>query len=53
MGTAARGSATIFGVTTSMLVVLNERLISTRPNMSATRTRSGPMVNLPLVSERS
>ena len=37
---------------TSVLVVLNDRLISTRPNESATRTRSGPMVNLPRLSER-
>ena len=49
---AARGSGKIFGVTTSVLVVLNDRLISTSPNASATRTRSGPMVNLPRVSER-
>ena len=42
----------ILGVTTSVLVVLNDRLISTRPNESATRTRSGPMVNLPRLSER-
>ena len=47
----ARDSAWIFGVTTSVLVVLNDRLISTSPNVSATRTRSGPMVNLPLVSD--
>ena len=49
---AARGSGKILGVTTSVLVVLNDRLISTSPNASATRTRSGPMVNLPRVSER-
>src|SRR5580700_2117500 len=48
---AARGSGKILGVTTSVLVVLNDRLISTSPNASATRTRSGPMVNLPRVSE--
>ena len=39
-------------LTTSVLLVLNDRLISTRPNASATRTRSGPMVNLPRLSER-
>ena len=47
-----RGSEKIRGVTTSVLLVLNDRLISTRPNASATRTRSGPMVNLPRLSER-
>ena len=52
LSAAARGSGKIFGVTTSVLVALNERLISTSPNASATRTRSGPMVNLPLASDR-
>ena len=37
---------------TGVLLVLNDRLISTRPNASATRTWSGPMVNLPRLSER-
>ena len=49
---SARGSDKILGVTTSVLVVLNDRLISTRPNASATRTLSGPRVNLPRASER-
>ncbi len=39
LGAAARGSGKIFGVTTSVLVVLNDRLISTSPNASATWTQ--------------
>jgi hypothetical protein len=45
------GQRVILGVTTSVLLVLNDRLISTSPNESATRTRSGPMVNLPRLSD--
>ena len=52
LAAVARGSGQILGVTTSVLVVPNDRLISTSPNASATRTRSGPMVNLPRASER-
>jgi hypothetical protein len=37
----------IAGVTTRLLRAANERVSSTRPNASATRTCSGPMVNLP------
>ena len=41
------------GVTTSVLVVLNDRLISTSPNASATRIRSGPTVNFPGLGDGS
>ena len=54
-GQAATVTARVENVSrlrTGVLLVLNDRLISTRPNASATRTRSGPMVNLPRLSER-
>ena len=48
-----RASGTIRGVTVSAEVEVNARVIDTRPNESATRTRSGPTVYLPRVSEPS
>ena len=41
------GSGMIAGVTTSVLRAANDRVSSTRPNASATRTCSGPIVYLP------
>ena len=48
-----RLSATIRGVMVSVEVEVNARVIETSPNESATRTRSGPIVYLPLVPEPS
>src|SRR3984885_511296 len=48
-----RVSGTIAGVTVSVEVVVNARVIDTRPNESATRTRSGPIVYLPRMSAPS
>src|SRR5580692_2006333 len=48
-----RVSGTIAGVTVSVEVVVNARVIDTRPNESATRTRSGPIVYLPRTSAPS
>ena len=48
-----RDSGTIAGVTVSVDVEVNARVIETRPKESATRTRSGPMVYLPRVSAPS
>jgi len=45
------GSGTIAGVTTSVLRAANARVSSTRPNASATRTCSGPIVYLPRVPD--
>jgi hypothetical protein len=44
---ARRVSATILGVTTSVLVAWNDLLVFTSPKASATRIRSGPTANLP------
>jgi len=45
------GRGTIAGVTTSTLRAANDRVSSTRPKASATRTCSGPIVYLPRVPD--
>ena len=46
-GIATRGSGVISGVTTNVLLLVNDRPIATRPKESATRICSGPIVYLP------
>ena len=47
-----RASGTTRGVTMNMVRPDSDRLTSTRPNESATRSWSGPISNLPRTSER-
>ena len=48
-----RASGMIRGVIVTTDVEVNARVIDTSPNESATRTRSGPIVYRPRVSEPS